>query len=118
MGANNEEEVRYLRLLVSHPIGPVEVRVGDSLSILAVLEAQDLPSCEVSITYDQAYIELIIGRSTVHLEGGTYREELAWTFRALALTPTSVPISMTARAGPFLKQAMVPVSVSSAERAE
>ncbi|MBI5380182.1 MAG: hypothetical protein HZA23_08555 [Nitrospirae bacterium] len=116
--ANNEEEIRYLRLLVSHPIGPVELQVGDSLPILAILEAQDLPSCEVSITYDRAYVELIIGPSSVHLEEGTYREELAWTFRALAPTAMSLPISMTARAGPFLKQAMVPVSVSSTERTE
>lgn len=100
------------------PIGPVELRVGDSLSILAILEAQDLPSCEVWIMYDRAYFELIIGQSSIHLDGGTYREELAWTFRALAPTTTSVLISMTARAGPFLKQAMVPVSVSSTERAE
>jgi len=118
MGANNEEKVRYLRLLITHPIGPVELQVGDSLSILAVLEAQDLPRCEVSITYDPAFFELIIGQSSLDLEGGTYREELAWTFRVLAPTPTSLPILMTARAGPFVKQAMVPVSVSSAKRTE
>lgn len=118
MGANSGEEVRYLRLLISHPIGPVELRVDDSLSILAILEAQDMPSCEVSITYDPAYFELIIGQSSVHLEGGTYREELAWTFHAVSPIRTSVPISITARAGPFLKQAMVPVSVSSTEKAE